>query len=83
LAGNFVNKAYSCYHFVSSPFTLFSEVKQIAMRAKQVQAKLELTTTQKLTLGLLTFGSLLSALKYALFQLGEFWHFLNAWWINL
>jgi hypothetical protein len=51
--------------------------------SKQVQAKLELTRTQKMTLGLLAFGSLLSALKYALFQLGEFWHFLEAWWINL
>jgi len=51
--------------------------------SKQLRGGAELTNSQKITLGLLTFGSLLSAAKYALFQLGEFWHFVHAWWINL
>jgi hypothetical protein len=74
-----------CYAFHTSPFTLFSDVKQGLMKSssKQLRGGAELTNSQKITLGLLTFGSLLSAAKYALFQLGEFWHFVHAWWINL
>jgi hypothetical protein len=53
------------------------------MGAKQIPANTGLTRNQKFTLGLLAFGSTLSALKYALFQLAEFWHFTKNWWVNL